>query len=597
MILPGIWNETTPHFWTAELNNRLWQSTIAAFVAWLLVLVLRNNHARARYWVWMIASIKFLIPFSLFIGAGEWLRTLTANPIPRPAAAAVMEQIAQPFPQAQTFVATGHTNFAHSFTLLPTMLILVWACGAMVVALSWWMKWQQICAAVRRARPEAFSAGVPVLSTPALVEPGVFGIFRQVLLLPEGIVHRLTPAQLEAILAHEMCHVRRRDNLTFAIHMVVETLFWFHPLVWWIRARLVEERELACDEAVLQSGNEAEVYAEGILNVCKFYVESPLACVSGVSGSDLKKRVVRIMAERVGQKLTLGRRLVLSLIGLAVVALPIAIGLAHAPQLLAQSHADEAAATLPKFDVSTVKPSKAEDGRRMIRFTPDGVSMKGVSPEFLLRLAFGVESDRMLAVPGWAKSDVFDVDAKVEGADAPKLASLNLDQRKSMFLPLLIDRFNVKYHHETRELPIYELVITKGGSKLKESKQEDTPPSVSNPRRTMMTLGNGTIEANSSSIENLIQSLSPQVGRSIINKTGLSGNYDYTLKWTPDNSPPPMAGGPEGGPPRSDAGSAPDAGGPSLFTALQEQLGLKLEPQKGPVDVIVIDHIDPPSPN
>jgi uncharacterized protein (TIGR03435 family) len=112
-----------------------------------------------------------------------------------------------------------------------------------------------------------------------------------------------------------------------------------------------------------------------------------------------------------------------------------------------------------------------------------------------------------------------------------------------------------------------------------------------------MAMGNGGIESQGTSLEGLIQALSPQVGRTIIDKTGLTGYYDYTLKWTPDNSPPPMAGGPEGGPPRGDAGSAPDAGGPSLFTAIQEQLGLKLEPQKGPVDVIVIDHIDPPSPN
>ena len=597
MILPVIWNEFTHHIWTAELVNHLWQSTLVTFIAWLLALALRDNHARTRYWVWMIASVKFLFPFSLLIAAGESLRKLTANPIPRPAAAAVMEQIAQPFPQVQAFVALGQTSVAHSFNLLPRVLILVWACGALAVAFSWFLKWRRIREAVRIARPETFAPGVPVLSSPSLVEPGVFGIFRQVMLLPEGIATRLTPAQLEAIFAHEMCHVRRQDNLTFAIHMVVETIFWFHPLIWWIGTRLVEERELACDEAVLQSGSEAEVYAEGILNVCKFYVESPLACVSGVSGSDLKKRVVRIMAEKVGQKLTMSRRLVLSVIGLAVVALPIAIGLAHAPQLLAQSHADEAAATLPKFEVSTVKPSKAEDGRSGIRFNPDGISMSGVSLEFLLRMAFGVENDRLLAIPGWAKSDRYDIDAKVDAADAPKMASLDFDQRKSMFLPLLIDRFNLKYHHETRELPVYELVIAKGGPKLKVAKAEEIPSSGGPSHRFKMAMGNGAIESKGTSIDSLIQALSPQVGRTIIDKTGLTGNYDYNLKWTPDNSPPPMAGGPEGGPPRGDAGSAPDAVGPSLFTAIQEQLGLKLEPQKGPVDVIVIDHIDPPSPN
>ena len=98
------------------------------------------------------------------------------------------------------------------------------------------------------------------------------GIFKPVLLLPEGIAERLTPAQLEAILAHELRHVQRRDNLTAAIHMLVETIFWFHPLVWWIRARLMEERERACDEGVLRLGSEPQVYAESILKVCEFYL-------------------------------------------------------------------------------------------------------------------------------------------------------------------------------------------------------------------------------------------------------------------------------------------------------------------------------------
>ncbi|MGH9587801.1 MAG: M56 family metallopeptidase, partial [Acidobacteriaceae bacterium] len=123
-------------------------------------------------------------------------------------------------------------------------------------------------------------AEVPVLSSSAAIEPGIFGVFRPVLLFPEGIPERLSAEQMRAIVAHEMCHVRRRDNLTFAIHMVVETLFWFHPMVWWIGSRLIEERERACDQAVVQAGSEAQVYAEGILNVCKFYVESPLACAS-----------------------------------------------------------------------------------------------------------------------------------------------------------------------------------------------------------------------------------------------------------------------------------------------------------------------------
>jgi bla regulator protein blaR1 len=596
MILPVIWNEFSSHLWAAELINHLWQSTIVTFIAWLLVLILRDNHARTRYWIWMIASAKFLVPFSLLIAGGESLRSLMASPIAKPAVANVMEQIAQPFPQVHSFVSADPAGASHPVNLLPFLFLILWTCGASAVAISWCIKWQRIRAVVRAARLETFAPGVPVLSSSSLVEPGVFGIFRQVLLLPEGIVERLTQPQLDAIFAHEMSHVRRRDNLTFAIHMVVETLFWFHPVVWWIGTRLVEERELACDEAVLQSGSEPDVYAEGILNVCKFYVESPLACVSGVSGSDLKKRVVRIMTEKIGQNLTLGRRLLLSSAGFAAVALPIAIGLAHTAQLLAQSHIEEAVANLPRYEVATIKPNKADDGMFGIRFSPDGVSMTGVPLQFMLRVAFGVEEDRLQGMPGWAKSDHFNIDAKVDASDAPKLENLTPAQRNTMLLPLLTDRFNLKYHHETKELPIYALVLANGGSKLKEAKPDDALAK-SGKHRMMMKFGGGNIEAQGSSIENLMQSLSPLVGRTIIDKTGLTGKYDFALKWTPDDGPAPMAGGPGGGPPRSDASSVPDAGGPSIFTALQEQLGLKLEPQKGPVDVIVIDHIDPPSPN
>ena len=117
------------------------------------------------------------------------------------------------------------------------------------------------------------------------------------------------------MLAHELCHVRRRDNLTAAIHMIVEAIFWFHPLVWWIGARLVEERERACDEEVLSLGNEPQVYAEGILNVCKLYLESPLRCVSGVTGSDLKKRIQAILTGRVAGELNFAKRVALAACG------------------------------------------------------------------------------------------------------------------------------------------------------------------------------------------------------------------------------------------------------------------------------------------
>jgi bla regulator protein blaR1 len=126
-------------------------------------------------------------------------------------------------------------------------------------------EWLRMRAIVRAGLPLTIDLPIRVVSTPERIEPGVFGIVRPVLLLPEGIAGRLTQPQLEAIIAHELCQVRRRDNLTAAIHMLVEAIFWFHPLVWWLGVRLIDERERACDEEVLQAGRQAKVYAGSIL--------------------------------------------------------------------------------------------------------------------------------------------------------------------------------------------------------------------------------------------------------------------------------------------------------------------------------------------
>jgi bla regulator protein blaR1 len=197
---------------------------------------------------------------------------------------------------------------------------------------------------------------------------------------------------------------------------------------------------------------------------------------------------------------------------------------------------------------------------------------------------------RILGAPSRVKTQRFDIEAKVAEADVPKLDKLTVEQRGLMLRPLLEDRFNLKFHQETKDLPVDALVIAKGGSKMKQS-TSDNP--IANGLRLM---GAGHLESKGVSIEFLAQVLSRQLGRSVLDETGLTGKYDYTLEWLPDAAPP-MAGGGESGQPGNLNAPPPDSSGSSLFTALQEQLGLKLESQKGPVSVIVIDHIEEPSPN
>jgi len=286
------------------VTNHLWESTVFAAVAALLTLGLRNNPARVRHWIWLAASAKFLIPFSLLVGIGSHFGFRTAEP----------SQISFVIDGARQRLSAPEIHFATRASAAIDWRVIggaVWIGGCAMVLAFWGVRWWRVRSAVRAASPLRMDAPIDVISSAALLEPGVFGIWRPVLLLPKGITERLTEEQMDTIVAHELCHVRRRDNLVAAIHMVVEALFWFHPLVWWIGARMIAERERACDEEVLRLGKEPEVYAESILKVCRFYVESPIECVAGVTGSDLKKRIGGIMRPQVVRGLGFGKRVLL----------------------------------------------------------------------------------------------------------------------------------------------------------------------------------------------------------------------------------------------------------------------------------------------
>jgi uncharacterized protein (TIGR03435 family) len=582
----------TQTYWISALANHLWQSTLLIAAAWMVTFALRSNLARTRYWIWLVASLKLFLPFALFIELGRRIGSGIIPSLARTDLSPIrvlpptVDQITQPFQTAEILASTGSATLAHGASFLPQVLLSIWASGVLVLAFFWTRGWWRLHTAAKTASLLPLSAGVPVLSSASLMEPGVFGIFRPVMMLPQGILDRLNAAQMRAIVAHEMCHVRRRDNLTFTLHMLVETVFWFHPLVWFLRARLIEERERACDEAVLQSGSEAEVYAEGILNVCKFYIESPLACVSGVTGSDLKQRIVRIMTEQLGSQLGLGRKLLLAVVAFLAILVPVTLGFAHTTEIFAQTKVQDAATDVPEYEVSTIKPNKAGDNRVSFMFSNTGLSLQGVPVQMMLKEAFNVGDDRILGVPNWVKSDHFDVEAKVSSADAPKMDKLSIEQRRQMLLPLLTERFNLKYHHETRELPVYSLIVAKGGLKLKE-----TAAKGDHEQSGIRMSGAGDFEGMNANMDVLCHVLSgqPELSHTIIDKTGLTGHYDFHLQWTPAIADPADAN--SGGLPASDSNK------PSLFTALQEQLGLKLEVQKSPIDVIVIDHIDMPSPN
>jgi uncharacterized protein (TIGR03435 family) len=241
---------------------------------------------------------------------------------------------------------------------------------------------------------------------------------------------------------------------------------------------------------------------------------------------------------------------------------------------------------IPQFDVISVKPSK--DNLTRMRLTPDGLTGTGVTVRFLLYEGYGgINHERVIGEPAWSNTQGFDIEAKVAQADVSTLSKMTFEQRNAMFQSILAERFKLVVHHETRELPIYVLSVAKRGSKLKPSAPDD--PAAPTRHRGMM-INNGKVTANDARLSILVSALSRTLGRTIVDKTGLTGNYDFTLEYAPEEGGPQPPGPDSGAPTASDSA-------PSIFTALQEQLGLKLESAKGPVDVIVIDHIEKPAEN
>ncbi|HSS12547.1 MAG TPA: M56 family metallopeptidase, partial [Rhizomicrobium sp.] len=335
----------------ALLLNHLWQSSFCIGAAGVLALALHRNGANVRFWLWFAASIKFLVPFALLTALGAYLLPPVLPPVPVPAVT-LMRPLAQPFAPASmavTVMQPGRvsapvsaqistpaivlTNAAPAATHLDleSVALAVWIAGFLMIAVRWLVRWSRVRALLRDAETVDVDAPIAVKFSSSRLEPGLVGILRPVILLPRGIERQLSQAELKAVLAHELCHWRRHDNLLAAIHMLVEALFWFFPLVWWLGARLNAERERACDESVLAAGNDPELYAEGILKVCRAYLQSPLACVAGVSGAGLKQRIDTIMENRVIPQLNAARKFVLGTSAAATLVVPLLLGLATVP--------------------------------------------------------------------------------------------------------------------------------------------------------------------------------------------------------------------------------------------------------------------------
>jgi uncharacterized protein (TIGR03435 family) len=243
------------------------------------------------------------------------------------------------------------------------------------------------------------------------------------------------------------------------------------------------------------------------------------------------------------------------------------------------------------YDVISIHPNHSLSGSTRISTETDRLNFTNVTLKQMLTWAYGIREGLIDGLPSWAESAHFDVTAKVVDPDLAALNAMTRKERAAMFIPVLADRFSVKVHTETKTLPIYDLVLTKDGPKFKEY----VPPAGDPPSKGP-NMGAGVINSHMSAagmdltasgvpMTSLAEWLSGRVDKTVVDNTGLTGKYDFGLRFTPDNAR--MNGAPV----------EPTDAAPDIYTALQEQLGLKLVAGKGPVVTLVVDQVKQPTEN
>lgn len=304
------------------LLDHLWQSSLCAACIWLLALNFARNKASLRYWLWLTASLKFLVPFALIVAVGALVgenRALVAAG----AELARLKPIAQPFSGAAPIVGSPTASVSY---LLPLLAVL-WLTGFGAMIAHYASQFMRLREAIQNSTRASATEPLEIRFSHSALEPGLIGIFRPVISLPDDIGEYLTDEEIKAVIAHELCHWRRRDNLTALLHMLIEAAFWFFPPLKWIGRRLNEERERSCDESVLAAGIAPGTYTDAILKVCKLYAPSPLSCAPGVAGANLKLRIDSIMMARFPAALTPFQKVLLAGFGALLLAIPFTAGI------------------------------------------------------------------------------------------------------------------------------------------------------------------------------------------------------------------------------------------------------------------------------
>lgn len=649
----------------AALLNTLWYAGAVVVLVWLGLRFWARANAATRCWIWKgVLGFLLILPFlpglmKQACPALELRAQATAAVEPRATVPAVPQSIHQLAPIKLTLDAE------HGSSLWPLWLAVAW-----VIVAGWQLtRLAMSLASVRRLKAHAEVAprgalplelrrSVQVLTSAEVASPVAVGYKHPAVLIPPRLLAQLDESERQDVLLHELAHLARYDDWVALMTGVLGAFLSLHPLAPIILRRLESEREMACDDFVVTRTGSARSYARSLarLHDLRWSGGSRLLA-PGILGrnSSLGDRIESLLRRR----REISARPSLASLGASAILLFVLLGAggllpdwitiarakASASQTLVSSQALNAVLTNAKFEVASIKPDKPSDrGKNQMFFSivgrPNDGRFYATGPtlRMLIRLAYDVQDSQIVGGPSWINHSRFDIQAKADSSVNAELRKLTPDQarlvKEHMLQDLLRERFKLTLHRETRTMPIYALVVAKNGPKLQVSKMANAVPPPRGKGRfppeelkaaaagapmIQVRFGGAEQEMTSQGTATrfLAEVLSQQLGRTVVDETGLNGRYDFTLKWTPDigRGQMPGVGGPPGpgfggdtlaagtgqpvaGMPPSGSGDASsDSSGPSIFTALPQQLGLRLKPGKGPVEVLVIDRVEQPSEN
>jgi uncharacterized protein (TIGR03435 family) len=605
------------------LVHFVWQGTVIALAAALVLRTCRHQSASMRYVLACGALVAMLVSVTitgaLTSAAGPSREAANPNLVTVHQRMISTTDVLLPITIDDGPAAPARSTAARVDALLP-WIVSAWLAGVLLllarVFAGWWRvrrlhriarvsissSWQAI--GNRIASNLGIASMIHVVELPHVDVPLVVGCLRPIVVLPIAAMSQLNAAQVEAILAHELAHVRRHDYIVNLMQTLAETLLFYHPAVWWLSARIRDEREHCCDDVAVAVCGDAAGYAAALTELEAWRSGAPSLAAAATGGS-LLNRVRRILRVEMSDD----SRMSPVTIGLVALAVGGALGV----NLFAQGAAP---AESPKFEVASVRPNTSGDNKMMSQTLPGGrYNGINIPPRLLIINSYGLQEQQLVGAPPWISSERFDIVAKAEGELGPPVSrDGGPSQLQLMIRALLEDRFKLKVHREPREVPIYSLVLARPDGRLGNGLTISTvncealaaarrsggpPPDVPKPGERPQCgarVGFGELTAGGQPLLELVSLLSATVGRSVVDRTGLTGRYDITLRWTPDRVLQRGAGAAAGDPIRVN-GVEIDPNGPSIFTALQEQLGLKLESERGTVEALVIDHIERPTPD